>query len=80
MAPATTSKESPLQHELAAARARMGKVNKQAKIESKAVRNAAKKIDRIQQKARALSTRDLMEVYAMRTQVDERKEGKYRRC
>ncbi len=73
---AGTTKESTLQKELTAARARSEEANKKGKMESKAVRNVAKTIERIKQKAKALSNNDLMEVYVMRTQEEAKKEGK----
>ena len=66
-------KESALRKELLDARVRREDVKEIAKVESKAVKNAARKIERIKQKAKALSNNDLMEVYMMRAAEEEAK-------
>ena len=49
-----------------AARERRNGVKQLAHVETKAVNNALRKIDRVKQKAKTLSNNDLMEVYMMR--------------
>jgi hypothetical protein len=57
---------SSLQADLVEARIRRDEVKKKANTETRAVKNALRKIDRLKAKARSLSSNDLMEVYLMR--------------
>jgi hypothetical protein len=68
--------ESSLRAELLAARGRRNGIKLLAHAETKAVKNAVRKIERVKQKAKTLSNNDLMEVFMMReSEARSRKEA-----
>jgi hypothetical protein len=67
--------ESSLRAALLAARERRNELNKLAHVETNAVKNALRKIDRVKANAKTLSSNDLMEVYMMRETYARGKKG-----
>ena len=64
---------SVLQESLTAAKQKRDKAKKEAKIESKKVATARKRVERVKAKAKILSNNDLYEVYLMRMQEEANK-------
>jgi hypothetical protein len=71
-----SSNVSVMLESLEAAKVKRDTAKKEAKLETKKVTAARKRVDRIKAKAKILSNNDLYEVYLMRMKEDEKKKSR----